>query len=96
MPLKKHQWDVIIIAQALAIALVQGLALVLAQEDVKLVAVVVRGHVEALAKGHVQVIVTTLALELAWGLVGKPVLVRHRVINYESDIWGGCHILPKL
>ena len=83
-------------ALVLAIALVQGLAPVLAQEDVKLVAVVVMGHVEELAKGHVQVLVTKLALDLAWELVGKPVLVRHRVINHESDIWGGCHILPKL
>lgn len=77
-------------------ALVQVLALILAQEDVKLVAGVVQGHVEALVKDHVQVLVKILALDLAWELVGKPVLVRHRVINYESDIWGGCHILPKL
>ena len=81
MPLKKHQWDVIIIAQALAIALVQGLALVLAQEDVKLVAVVVRGHVEALAKGLVRRIVVILVLALAKALAGEPVPVYHRVIN---------------
>jgi hypothetical protein len=81
MPLKKRQWDAGISAQDLAILHAPALAPALAQEDVKLVAVVVRGHVEALAKGLVRRIVVILVLALAKALAGEPVPVYHRVIN---------------